>query len=119
MKDIGTGFTSNGTERRCKMNSTPTNASKETRKRVFVTRARLLSDEQRQSLSKKEKDFEKSCRDKGVWLELFCPDDACFTEEERIRIPVFCEDPKAEKKLWLDLFCPEGSCEVDQASKLP
>jgi len=55
----------------------------------------------------------------GVWLELFCPDDACFTEEERVRIPVLCEDPQAGKKSWLDLFCPDGSCEVNEATKLP
>ena len=95
------------------------NKEKETRKRVFVTRAAVLSNEQRQSLSDEEKAFEASCKDRGVWLELFCPDDACFTEEERVAIPVYCKDPNAGKKLWLKLFCPGGSCEVTQASQLP
>lgn len=60
-----------------------------TRKRVFVKYAQVLSEEKRQSLSKKEKDFATACKGKGVWLDVFCPDDACFTEEERVRIPVF------------------------------
>ncbi len=89
------------------------------RKRVFVKHAQVLADGKRQSLSEKEKAFEKTCEDRGVWLELFCPDDACFTEAERVRIPVFCEDPKAKKSLWLDLFCPDDSCEVVQSTKLP
>jgi hypothetical protein len=92
---------------------------KETRKLVFIKSARVLSDEQRGSLSENEKTYEETCGDRGVWLELFCPNNACFSEEEQVRIPVFCEDPKIKKKLWLELFCPDGSCQVDEASKLP
>ena len=91
----------------------------ETSKKVFVTHAKVLSEEQRQSLTDKEKEFESSCTNRGVWLELFCPNDACFTEEERVNIPVFCKDPNAGKKLWLNLFCPGGSCEVNEATQLP
>ena len=94
-------------------------STKETRKRVFVTHARVLSEAQRQQLTEKEKAFEATCRERGVWLELFCPDDACFSEEERFHIPVFCEDPKAGKKLWLNLFCPAGSCEITSPIQLP
>ena len=88
-------------------------------KKVFVTNANVLSEEQRQSLTDEEKAFEASCTSRGVWLELFCPNDACFTEEEQINIPVFCTDPNAGKKLWLKLFCPSGECEVTQATQLP
>jgi len=91
----------------------------ETRKRVFVSHAQLLSEEKRQALSEKEKEYEKNCRERGVWLELFCPDDTCFSEAERVQIPVFCEDPKIKKKLWLDIFCPDESCSVDETTKLP
>ena len=97
-----------------------TNSSEtEARKRVFVTHAKVLSDKQRHSLTEKEKAFETTCEGRGVWLELFCPNDACFTEEERVQIPIFCEDPTVEKKLWLNLFCPSGSCEVEEATRLP
>jgi len=91
----------------------------ENRKRIFVKHAQVLADDERRSLSGKEKEYENTCDDRGVWLELFCPDDACFTEAERVRIPVFCEDPKAKKSLWLDLFCPDDSCEVVQSTNLP
>jgi hypothetical protein len=101
------------------MNENSAKSSKETRKRVFVSQTRLLSESERESLTENEKKHERECKERGVWLELFCPDDACFSEEERIRIPVFCDDPKAGKKLWFDLFCPEGSCEVYEATKLP
>jgi hypothetical protein len=89
----------------------------ETSKKVFVTSANVLSEEQRQSLTDEEKAFEASCTSRGVWLELFCPNDACFTEEERVNIPVFCEDPNVGNKLWLELFCPNGSCEVNEAHR--
>lgn len=91
----------------------------ETAKRVFVTHSRTLPEDQRHTLSEKEKEFEASCKERGVWLEIFCPDDQCLTEEERFEVPIFCEDSKAEKKLWLKLFCPEGSCEITSATQLP
>jgi hypothetical protein len=91
----------------------------ENREKVFVSHARILTEEQRQSLSDKERDFAASCNDRGVWLELFCPDDACFTEKERVRIPLFCEDPQAGQQIWLDRFCPDGRCEVSEATNLP
>lgn len=86
---------------------------KDTSKMGFVTHAQV------QSLTDEEKTFEATCISRGVWLELFCPDDACFREEERISIPIFCKDPNAGKKLWLKLFCPEDSCEVHQSTQLP
>jgi hypothetical protein len=95
------------------------NEQNETRKKVFVSHARILSEEQRSSLSDKEKEYEASCKSRGVWLEIFCPDDQCLREEERFEVPIFCEDPKAGKKLWLKLFCPEGSCEITSPTQLP
>lgn len=91
----------------------------EGRKRVFVTHAQVLSEEQRRGLTEEEKEFEQNCQGRGVWLELFCPNDACLTEMERFEIPVFCTDPQAGRQIWLNLFCPDGSCEVFEASKLP
>jgi len=42
-----------------------TNTSdKETSKRVFVTHAKVLSDEQRQTLTDEEKAFEATCQDR-------------------------------------------------------
>lgn len=93
--------------------------TKDTPKRVFVSHAQVLPEEKREALSEQEKAFEKTCQDRGVWLEIFCPDDACMAEEERIGIPVFCEDPKVKKNIVLELFCPGDSCEVVEPTKLP
>jgi hypothetical protein len=64
---------------------------KDISKRVFVSHTRVLPEEKRGALSEQEKEIEKTCQGRGVWLEIFCPNDACLTEEERIGIPVFCE----------------------------
>nr|NJM02999.1 hypothetical protein [Desulfobacula sp.] len=65
------------------------------------------------------KAFETDCRDRGIWLDLFCPDDGCLRDEERINVPVFCSTPETVKDLWLDTFCPAGSCEIIEATNLP
>jgi hypothetical protein len=87
-------------------------------RRIFP-KARALSHDELGTLSEKEKAFAKECKNPGIWLELFCPDDACFAEEERIKLPVFCEHPDHNHSLWIDIFCPGGSCEVTEASNLP
>ena len=88
-------------------------------KRVFVSRAQVLSKEKRSQLSVQEKAFEAQCQDRGVWLELFCPDDACLSEEERFSIPVFCEDTKVKDSIFFELFCPDDSCDVFEPTRLP
>jgi hypothetical protein len=62
---------------------------------------------------------DRNCADRGVWLEIFCPDDRCFSEEEHINLAGFCEDPGEKKDLWREVFCPESSCELIEASQLP
>ncbi|MEJ2661640.1 MAG: hypothetical protein P8Z73_13080 [Desulfobacteraceae bacterium] len=91
----------------------------ETTKRVFVSRAQVLPEENRGQLSEKEKEFESSCQEPGVWLELFCPDNECLSEGESFNVPVFCEDPKVKKSLVLELFCPYDSCDVAESTRLP
>jgi hypothetical protein len=103
------------------MTTTDGNRKKEVEgpRRIFLPKARLLSQDELGGLTEKEKAFAGECKDKGVWLELFCPGDACFAEEERIKLPVFCEHPDHNHSLWIDIFCPGGSCDVNEASKLP
>jgi hypothetical protein len=55
--------------------------------------SRPRSQDELGTLTEKEKVFARECQDKGIWLELFCPDGACFVEEERIKLPVFCGHP--------------------------
>lgn len=99
-------------------NETHTKGS-ETLRRVFVSSVQAHSEEKHGALSEQEKEFEKSCQERGIWLELFCRDDAWPAEEERSRMPVFCEDPKVKKKVVLELFCPGNSCEVIESTRLP
>jgi len=62
---------------------------------------------------------DKDCENKGFWLEVFCPEDSCLREEERIKLVDFCEDSEEKQDLWLEAFCPESSCEIFEASELP
>jgi hypothetical protein len=93
--------------------------SKDSPRRVFLPEARVLADRELGSLSDKEKAFARDCKEKGVWLELFCPDDACFVEGDRLKLPVFCEHEGHDHSLWMEIFCPGGSCEVTEATQLP
>jgi len=52
-----------------------------------------------------------------MWLKVFCPEDACLAEEERIALPT---SGKAEERDGLlEVFCPEESCEIFSPSQLP
>jgi hypothetical protein len=53
---------------------------------------------------------------KSKWLKVFCPEDACLAEEERIDLPVSEAQRHSE---WLEIFCPEESCEVITPTQLP
>jgi hypothetical protein len=46
-------------------------------RRIFIPKARLLSQNEVGSLTEREKAFEKECKDKGLWLEIFCPGGSC------------------------------------------
>ena len=92
---------------------------KASRRKVFWPNARALSGEEVAALSDNEKAFAGECRGRGVWLELFCPDDNCLLEAERVKLPVFCDNPAGGQDLWLEIFCPADSCELSGASQLP
>ncbi|MFO7556632.1 MAG: hypothetical protein R6W88_15635 [Desulfobacterales bacterium] len=62
---------------------------------------------------------DKDCTDRGVWLEVFCPEDRCLREEERIELVEFCKDSGKKHDLWLEVFCPKGICEIFEGSQLP
>jgi hypothetical protein len=62
---------------------------------------------------------DEDCEDRGLWLELFCPEDRCLRQEERIKLVDFCEIAGEEHDAWLEAFCPESSCEIFEATDLP
>ena len=62
---------------------------------------------------------ERRCEPRGIWLQVFCPDDSCLLEEERIKLRSFCDDSGEKHDLWLDTFCPDGNCDISETSRLP
>ncbi len=88
-------------------------------RRVYLSKARILAEEELGSLSEKEKAYAAQCKDRGIWLELFCPDDACLTEQEQMKVPVFCENKDHDHSLFVDLFCPDGTCEPTEPTDIP
>lgn len=54
---------------------------------------------------------------KDRWLKVFCPEDACLAEEERIDLPASAQ--AEEHSEWLEIFCPEQACEVITPTQLP
>jgi hypothetical protein len=56
-------------------------------------------------------------RKEDRWLNVFCPEDTCLTDEERIALPTSQE--AEEHSGWQELFCPQESCEVTSATQLP
>jgi hypothetical protein len=97
------------------------NVGKETvsRKKVSFTKADAQSGMDLDTLSANGKTISEECQPRGEWLELFCPDDNCLLEEERIKLLKFCEDTGERHDHWLDVFCPDGSCEISEPSQLP
>jgi len=87
-------------------------------KKVFVPGVRPLSGDALKDLSESEKAFAKECEERGVWLEVFCPEDSCLSEEERIKLVAFCEESGKKADLWLKAFCPGDSCEVLEPTQL-
>ena len=55
---------------------------------------------------------------KDKWLKVFCPEDTCLAEEERIALPE-CALEEQHTSKWLELFCPDGSCEITSSTQLP
>jgi hypothetical protein len=51
--------------------------------------------------------------EKGLRIEMTCPDHSCLDDEGRLPLPVTGEDPKG-KGIFLKLLCPEGRCEIVQ-----
>jgi len=54
----------------------------------------------------------------GTWHKVFCPEDACMSEEERIDLPVSDTSSEANDA-WVETFCPEDACEITSPSDLP
>ena len=50
---------------------------------------------------------------KDPWLRVFCPEDACLSEEEKVSPSQSRVTDTDKHSTWLDTFCPEDSCQAD------
>jgi hypothetical protein len=91
----------------------------DTRFTFFFPDARVLSDPEIDALPADKKQAADSEQREGVWLEVFCPDASCVSDDGRITIPAVGTESGENKGMWLNIFCPEGSCELNQISDLP
>ena len=83
------------------------------REKAYLPSVGALSAEEFKS------DSDEDCKNRGLWLELFCPEDRCLREEERIKLVDFCEYSGKKHDAWLEAFCPEDSCEIFETTDLP
>ena len=98
------------------MNAKPDSKSTSTLIRVFIPKARLLTNDEVQALPVKDKE---PAGGEGLWIEVACPDDSCTVGGGRICLPAALASSKKDKGVWLKIFCPEDRCYFDNASDLP
>lgn len=84
--------------------------------KFFLPNARLLNENEIESLAEEKKKYAADAGGKGVWLEINCPDGSCLDSHGRITLPTSKSD---EKGTFVELFCPEDSCEIFQSTDLP
>ena len=56
---------------------------------------------------------ENKANQRDPWLGIFCPAQACLTEEEQVKIPSSRTTLSQRPSAWLGIFCPEDRCAVD------
>ena len=91
----------------------------DTRFTFFFPDARLLDEEEIAAIPTEKKKAAGTDKKEGIWLEIYCPDASCVTDDGRITIPAVVTESGKKKGIWLNLFCPEGSCEIKEMSDLP
>jgi hypothetical protein len=52
------------------------------------------------------------------WLSVFCPDDACLTEEEYLSLASSWKAHDERRGAWLEVFCPDDRCTAETPTKL-
>lgn len=60
----------------------------------------------------------KNDQKRDPWLSVFCPDEACLTEEEHLSIASSRPAHAERRGAWLEVFCPEDSCLAETPTKV-
>ena len=50
---------------------------------------------------------------RDLWLDTFCPDDACLAEEEHLEVASLEAADAKRDGAWLEGFCPEERCAAE------
>lgn len=85
----------------------------------FFPEARVLSNAEVDTLSPEKKQAAEKTGQRGIWLEIDCPNQSCVSADGRVTIPAAGAEAKGDKGVWLNVFCPEDSCEIYQGTALP
>lgn len=85
----------------------------------FFPDARVLSNDEINALPTDKKATVDADKNRGVWLEINCPDQSCINADGKITIQAAGASEPQKKGLWLNLFCPEGSCELKESTDIP
>jgi len=91
----------------------------ETRFTFFFPDARVLNEAEIAAIPEEKKKAAETDKSEGVWLEIYCPDASCVSDDGRITIPAAGAESAKKEGFWLNLFCPEGSCELKETTDLP
>jgi hypothetical protein len=86
--------------------------------KFFLPDARLLDRDEISTLHAKLDQSAPQADEKGLWIEVTCPDRSCLDEDGKLTLPVAGEEPE-RKGIFFNLFCPEGRCEIVQATDIP
>jgi hypothetical protein len=82
----------------------------------FFPGVRVLTDEEISRLSPEKRETAEHPGQKGLWLEIDCPNDSCMDDNGRIIVHTQGGQSTDKKGIWLNLFCPEKSCEILQST---
>jgi hypothetical protein len=69
--------------------------------KFFLPDARLLDNDEIAALRAKLDHSAPSPDEKGLWIEMTCPDHSCLDHESRLTLPVTGEDPKDKTEPFL------------------
>jgi hypothetical protein len=82
----------------------------------FFPGVRVLTNEEISRLSPEKRETTEHAGQKGLWLEIDCPNASCMDDNGRIIVHTQGGQSTDKKGIWLNLFCPEKSCEILQST---
>lgn len=86
--------------------------------RIFCLHARSLSQDEVSSIPTDQRQ-KMEAGDKGVWLEVSCPEEKCLVGDHEIKLEMRGFDARKKEGFWHKVFCPEDRCFAESASDLP